>query len=94
MLFGLATGARAQPDGSVASNGRLPYRVEGPDRYKVMTLATDEFIRRFLIHVLPKGFHRIRHYGLFAKPLLCRQHRSRSPTARDATRSDRQCWLN
>jgi hypothetical protein len=43
------------------------YRLEGPDRYKVMTLATDEFIRRFLIHVLPKGFHRIRHYGLFAK---------------------------
>src|SRR5208282_1668821 len=40
------------------------YRVEGPDRYKMMTLATDEFIRRFLIHVLPKGFHRIRHYGL------------------------------
>ena len=33
---------------------------------KVMTLATDEFIRRFLIHVLPDGFHRIRHYGLFA----------------------------
>jgi hypothetical protein len=32
-----------------------------------MTLAVDEFIRRFLIHVLPKGFHRIRHYGLFAK---------------------------
>jgi hypothetical protein len=32
------------------------------------TLATDEFIRRFLIHVLPKGFHRIRHYGLFATP--------------------------
>ena len=31
-----------------------------------MTLATDEFIRRFLIHVLPKGLHRIRHYGLFA----------------------------
>jgi hypothetical protein len=31
-----------------------------------MTLATDEFIRRFLIHVLPDGFHRIRHYGLFA----------------------------
>ena len=31
-----------------------------------MTLATDEFIRRFLIHVLPHGFHRIRHYGLFA----------------------------
>jgi Putative transposase/Transposase zinc-binding domain len=44
------------------------YRCKGPDRYKVMMLAVDEFIRRFLIHVLPKGFHRIRHYGLFAKP--------------------------
>ena len=43
------------------------YRIEGRDRYKRMTLATDEFIRRFLIHVLPNGFHRIRHYGLFAK---------------------------
>ena len=42
------------------------YRIEGPGRYKTMTLAADEFIRRFLIHVLPKGFHRIRHYGLFA----------------------------
>jgi hypothetical protein len=43
------------------------YRIEGRDRYKSMTLRTDEFIRRFLIHVLPKGFHRIRHYGLLAK---------------------------
>jgi hypothetical protein len=43
------------------------YRIEGRDRYKLMTLATDEFIRRFLIHVLPRGFHRIRHYGLLAK---------------------------
>jgi Putative transposase/Transposase zinc-binding domain len=43
------------------------YRIEGPDRYKLMTLATNEFIRRFLIHVLPRGFHRIRHYGLLAK---------------------------
>jgi hypothetical protein len=42
------------------------YRIEGRDRYKAMTLATHEFIRRFLIHVLPDGFHRIRHYGLFA----------------------------
>jgi Putative transposase/Transposase zinc-binding domain len=42
------------------------YRIEGPDRYKVMTLATHEFIRRFLIHVLPAGFHRIRYYGLLA----------------------------
>ena len=42
------------------------YRVEGAERYKVMTLSIDEFIRRFLIHVFPKRFHRIRHYGLFA----------------------------
>ena len=35
-------------------------------RYRTMTLAADEFIRRFLLHVLPKGFHRIRHYGLLA----------------------------
>src|SRR5712675_2159420 len=42
------------------------YRIEGPARYKTMTLATDEFIRRFLIHVLTKGFHRIRDYGLLA----------------------------
>ena len=42
------------------------YRRDGADRQKVMTLAADEFIRRFLLHVLPKGFHRIRHYGLLA----------------------------
>ena len=42
------------------------YRVEGASRYTTMTLATGEFIRRFLLHVLPKGFHRIRHYGLLA----------------------------
>jgi hypothetical protein len=42
------------------------YRREGPDRYTNMTLAPGEFIRRFLLHVLPKGFHRIRHYGLLA----------------------------
>jgi predicted Zn-ribbon and HTH transcriptional regulator len=62
------------------SNGRLiafdhngvtfkykDYRADGRARYKRMTLAAHEFIRRFLIHVLPKGFHRIRHFGLFAK---------------------------
>ena len=61
------------------SNGRLvawddtgvtfkwkDYRLEGSDRYKTMTLAVGEFIRRLLMHVLPKRFHRIRHYGLFA----------------------------
>jgi len=42
------------------------YRANGRHRAKVMTLAIDEFIRRFLVHVLPDGFHRIRHYGLFA----------------------------
>jgi hypothetical protein len=42
------------------------YRAKGNARYKLMTLDADEFIRRFLIHVLPDGFHRIRHYGLFA----------------------------
>ena len=42
------------------------YRIEGPGRYTTMTLDIGEFIRRFLTHVLPKGFHRIRHYGLLA----------------------------
>jgi hypothetical protein len=42
------------------------YRVDGSDRYTTLTLSTHEFIRRFLIHVLPKGLHRIRHYGLLA----------------------------
>jgi hypothetical protein len=42
------------------------YRVDGPGRWKTMRLHPHEFIRRFLLHVLPKGFHRIRHYGLFA----------------------------
>ena len=42
------------------------YRVKSGDRQKTMRLATDEFIRRFLIHVLPDRFHRIRHYGLLA----------------------------
>jgi hypothetical protein len=42
------------------------YRIDGPGRYKTMALDPHEFIRRFLIHVLPSGFHRIRHYGLLA----------------------------
>ena len=42
------------------------YRIKGRDRLKTMTLDAAEFIRRFLLHVLPSGFHRIRHYGLFA----------------------------
>ncbi len=42
------------------------YRRNGNDRQQLMTLTADEFIRRFLLHNLPKGFHRIRHYGLLA----------------------------
>jgi hypothetical protein len=42
------------------------YRRNGQERYRTMTLVPGEFIRRFLLHVLPKGFHRIRHYGLLA----------------------------
>jgi len=42
------------------------YRRSGADRQRTMTLHADEFIRRFLVHVLPQGFHRIRHYGLLA----------------------------
>jgi len=42
------------------------YRRNGQARYRTMMLSADEFIRRFLLHVLPKGFHRIRHYGLLA----------------------------
>jgi len=44
----------------------MGYRAKGKTRYKTMTLGTDEFMRRFLLHVLPGGFHRIRHYGLIA----------------------------
>jgi hypothetical protein len=42
------------------------YRAKGKTRYKAMTLSPEEFMRRFLLHVLPSGFHRIRHYGLLA----------------------------
>ena len=53
-------------DGAGVAFKYKDYRADGRARQKVMRLATDEFIRRFLIHVLPTGFHRIRHYGLFA----------------------------
>jgi hypothetical protein len=59
------------------------YRTEGPDRYKLMTLDIDEFIRRFLIHVLPAGFHRIRYYGLLASGVragnIARAHEMLAP---------------
>jgi hypothetical protein len=53
-------------DGKTVTFRVKNYRVGGAARYTTMTLAVDEFIRRFLLHVLPKGQHRIRHYGLFA----------------------------
>jgi len=52
-------------DGSVTFRWK-DYRATGKTRYKAMTLSADEFMRRFLLHVLPNGFHRIRHYGLLA----------------------------
>jgi len=48
------------------------YRARGRERQKVMRLSVDEFIRRFLIHVLPTGFHRIRHYGLLSSGVRAR----------------------
>ena len=48
------------------------YRIKGRDRLRAMTLDPAEFIRRFLLHVLPSGFHRIRHYGLFAGTVRAR----------------------
>jgi hypothetical protein len=77
------------------------YRLDGSARYTSMTLAADEFIRRFLIHVLPKGFHRIRHYGLLAKSncaaniarareLLAVPLCSNEPEAPEATENDEQ----
>ena len=53
-------------DGEGVTFGWKDYRAKGRERHRTMTLAAPEFIRRFLIHVLPSGFHRIRHYGLFA----------------------------
>ncbi len=68
------------------------YRAKATARYKPMTLSTDEFIRRFLLHVLPSGFHRIRHYGLIAntgrKDNLARAHEllaSKTCNTNDAT---------
>jgi hypothetical protein len=53
-------------DGNEVTFRYKDYRCSGAERQRVMTLAADEFIRRFLVHVLPRGFHRIRHYGLLA----------------------------
>ncbi len=53
-------------DGTRVAFRYKDYRRDGAERQRTMTLPADEFIRRFLLHVLPKGFHRIRHYGLLA----------------------------
>ena len=53
-------------DGKAVTFKWKDYRASGRERQKVMTLEADEFIRRFLLHVLPRKFHRIRHTGLFA----------------------------
>jgi hypothetical protein len=77
------------------------YRAEEAERYKVMTLPIHEFIRRFLIHVFPKRFHRIRHYGLLAngnradnvalaRRLLNAQDDGPSPDAATAATIDEQ----
>jgi hypothetical protein len=70
------------------------YRRSGADRQQVMTLTADEFIRRFLLHNMPKGFHRIRHYGLLAsgtrKDNLARIRKllAVAPTAADTVHTD------
>src|SRR5450755_1860136 len=77
----------AAGEGAIAFRWK-DYRVNVPDRWKTMRLHPHEFIRRFLIHVLPKGFHRIRHYGLFANAKPRREHRDspRTPQHRSACR--------
>ena len=68
----------AAQDGTVTFQWK-DYRHAGREKSRTMTLAADEFIRRFLLHTLPPGFQRIRHFGLFAnrhrrkKLALCRQ---------------------
>ena len=69
------------------------YRANGRSKSKVMTLAVGEFMRRFLMHVLPDGFHRIRHYGLFANGrrvenlALCRERLDVSTSSANPTQS-------
>jgi hypothetical protein len=70
------------------------YRAKGKTRHKAMTLSPQEFMRRFLLHVLPGGFHRIRHYGLLANSnrrddlALARQLLQVAPTPDEAAADD------
>jgi hypothetical protein len=84
------------------------YRAKGETRHKTMTLGANEFMRRFLLHVLPSGFHRIRHYGLLAngarksklalaRELLHVAPAADAPTAETAAEQRRErptfvCW--
>jgi hypothetical protein len=74
-------------DANVVTFRWKDYRIKTGDRQKVMRLATDEFIRRFLIHVLPDGFHRIRHYGLLASA----QRKANVARVRALIGADRPC---
>jgi hypothetical protein len=69
------------------------YRLKGAGRHTTMTLATSEFIRRFLIHVLPKGQHRIRHYGFFGNGNRA-TNIARIRNLLGASRSDREAANN
>ena len=62
----ISNGRLLNSDGKTVTFRVKNYRVDGVARYTTMTLDIAEFIRRFLLHVLPKRQHRIRHYGLFA----------------------------
>jgi len=83
-------------DGGAVTFKWKDYRRDERDRYKTMTLDAQEFIRRFLIHVLPSGFHRIRHYGLFASAARAKNivrirellAASEGPQQRQAARAD------
>ena len=83
-------------DGRTVTFKWKDYRAKGRARYKTMTLAVPEFIRRFLIHVLPKGFHRIRHYGLFGNTTRTgniARIRDLIPVRHQSDDTDPQCQL-
>jgi Putative transposase/Transposase zinc-binding domain len=93
----------AADDGGVSFRWK-DYRIEGPGRWKTITITPHEFIRRFLMHVLPKGFHRIRHYGLLAsghraaniaraRELLAVPVRSEPPASPETTAADQPRML-
>ncbi len=93
----------AADDGGVSFRWK-DYRIEGPGRWKTMTLTAHELLRRFLMNVLPKGFHRIRHYGLLAsghraaniaraRELLAVPVRSEPPASPETTAADQPRML-